>query len=358
MAVSLKPVKEQTLVITGASSGIGLTTARVAAEQGARLVLAARSEEALKQLEQELSTAGTQVVVVTADVGNESDVRKIADAAISRFGGFDTWVNDAGISVYGRIEEVALEDQRRVFETNFWGMFHGSRIALETLKTRGGALINVGSTVSDRAIPLQGIYSASKFAVKGFTDALRMEVEEEGAPVSITLIKPAGINTPFTQHAKNYLDKEPSLPPPVYAPETVARAILHAAAHPAREIFVGSASKTFSVAEKYAPRLTDRIMEKTMFGLQKSKKPPTRDREGSLHRPGQVGYLHERGEYEGHTQERSFYTDATTHPWITSAVLGVAGVALAAALLAARPTETPAHRAIRNARDKARSWWS
>jgi len=354
MAAKLKPVKEQVIVITGASSGIGLTSARMAAKEGARLVLAARNEEALRQLENEINSSGGQAVGVVADVGNEGDVRRIFDTAKSRFGGFDTWVNNAGVSVYGKIEQVSIEDHRRLFETNFWGMVYGSRIALELLKQRGGALINIGSTVSDRAIPLQGMYSASKFAAKGFTDALRMEVEEESAPVSVTLIKPAGIATPFIEHAKNYLDKEPTLPPPVYAPETVAQAILHAASHPVREIFVGSAAKTFSVAEKYAPRLTDKVMERTMFQAQHSNRAISRDREGSLHHPGED--LKERGPYQGHVQEVSFYTKASLHPWMTGAVLGVAGAAVAA-LLAAKPEPTRTERALRAARKAADKVW-
>lgn len=354
MAVKLKPVKEQVIVITGASSGIGLTTARMAARQGARIVLAARNEEAMRKLEQEINASGGQAVGVVADVGNEADVRKIADTANSRFGGFDTWVNNAGISVYGKIEQISIDDHRRLFETNFWGVVYGSRVALEHLKQRGGALVNVGSTVSDRAIPLQGMYSASKFAVKGFTDALRMEVEEEGAPVSVSLIKPAGIATPFIEHAKNYLDKEPTLPPPVYAPETVAEAILHAASHPVREIFVGSAAKTFSVAEKYAPRLTDHVMERTMFRAQHSNRPISRDREGSLHHPGED--MNERGPYEGHVQEVSLYTKASMHPWLTGAVLGAAGAAMAA-LLAAVPHETRTERAMKGARKVVDRVW-
>ena len=233
MKLTLKPLDEQVIVITGASSGIGLVTARMAARAGAKVVLAARNAEALQELEREINQLGGEAIHVVADVGVESDVRSIADAAIARFGGFDTWVNDAGVSVYGRIEQVTTEDLRRVFETNFWGVVYGSRIAAEHLKQRGGgALINLGSTLSDRAIPLQGIYVASKHAVKGFTDAMRMELEDQGAPISVTLIKPAAIDTPYTEHAKNYLPNEPKNPPPVYAPETVARAILHAAVYP------------------------------------------------------------------------------------------------------------------------------
>ena len=232
MGVQLKKLSEQVIVITGASSGIGLVTARMAARQGARLVLAARSEDALRTLTDEIKAEGGKAVYAVADVGREEDVRRIADAARHHFGGFDTWVNNAGVSIYGRVLDVSMEDHRQLFETNYWGLVHGSRVAAEHLRQRGGAIINVGSSLSDRAIPLQGTYCASKHAVKGYTDALRMELEEEDAPISVTLIKPSAIDTPYKDHAKNYLPVEPENPPPVYAPETVAEAILHSATHP------------------------------------------------------------------------------------------------------------------------------
>jgi short-subunit dehydrogenase len=340
MNAELKPLNQQTIVITGASSGIGLVTARMAAKQGANVVLAARNEDALRQLEQEINDAGGgKAAYVVADVGNEADHCRIRDLAIERFGAIDTWINNAGASVYGRIEQVPTDDAKRLFETNFWGVFHGSRTALEHFKQRArpGAIINVGSTVSDRSIPLQGIYSASKFAVRSFTDALRMEIEEAGYPISVTLIKPAAIDTPYVEHAKNYMDEDPSFPPPVYAPETVARGILHAAVHPERDIFIGGAGKMFSVMEKYAPRLTDRYMERAMF---KQQKAGTRGRRSGvgLHRPG-VG-LQERGGYEGHVMKSSLYTTATTHPLMTGLILGAAGAAVAA-LVAAVPEKPP-----------------
>ena len=333
MTPQLKPLSQQTIVVTGASSGIGLVTARMAAKQGAKVVLAARNEDALRQLEQEINSAGGQATYVVADVGNEEDHRKILDAAIQKFGGVDTWVNNAGASIYGRIEQVPTDDAKRLFNTNFWGVFYGSKMALEHLKTRGpGAIINVGSTVSDRSIPLQGIYSASKFAVRSFTDALRMEIEEAGYPISVTLIKPAAIDTPYVEHAKNYMDEDPSFPPPVYAPQTVANGILHAATHPVRDLFIGAAGKIFSAMEKYAPRMTDRYMERAMFRQQKA---GTRGRRSGigLHRPG-VG-LQERGGYEGHVMESSLYTKASSHPLMTGLLLGAAGAAVAAALTAA-----------------------
>jgi NAD(P)-dependent dehydrogenase (short-subunit alcohol dehydrogenase family) len=200
-----KPLSEQVIVVTGASSGIGLATARMAAERGARAVLAARSEEVLAGIAGEL---GPKAAYVVADVGRREDVRAIADKAVATFGGFDTWVNVAGLTVYGPFRKIAYEDHERLIQTNLWGTVNGSLVAVEHLRQRGGALINVGSIASDLAFPYQGLYAASKHAVKGFTDTLRMELIAEGAPVSVTLVKPASIDTPLPNRARNYMDRE------------------------------------------------------------------------------------------------------------------------------------------------------
>ena len=340
MAVNLKKLDEQVIVITGASSGIGLTTARMAAELGARLVLASRNEEALRKLCDEINSSGTEkAVYVVADVGNEGDVKKIAAEAFNKFGGFDTWVNNAGVSVYGKFEEVPIEDMRQVFETNFWGLVHGSLVAATHLKVIGGALINVGSTLSDRSIPLQGIYCASKHAVKGFTEAFRMELEAEGAPISVTLIKPSAIDTPYVEHAKKHMDSEPVPPPPMlYAPETVAETILHCAENPVRDVFVGGAGKALSTLGNYAPRLTDHIMETNMAGQTGSGEPPDRSLEG-LYEPRDSS-LRERGEYDGHVSESSLYTKASLHPVLTGAAVALGAAGLAYGLYAVKNSRT------------------
>lgn len=322
MKPRLKKLNEQVVVITGATSGIGLTTARMAAARGARLVLAARNEDALRQLASELEANGGTAVAVVADVGFEDDMRKLAAAAVERFGGFDTWINNAGVSIFGRLEDVSIEDHRQLFQTNFWGVVHGSLVAAQHLRGRGGAIINLGSEVSDRAVPLQGMYSASKHAVKGFTDALRMELEEAGQPISVTLIKPAAIDTMFVAHAKNYLEVEPQLPPPIYAPEVAADAILHAAEHPVRDLFVGGAAKAVSAAAHYSPRLLDRVMERFMFSQQKSSRPAGDRSRNGLYTPG-VGLRQRQGE-ERMVHERSVYTGAVKRPAaMTAAAAGL-----------------------------------
>lgn len=327
MTPHLKPIDEQVMVITGATSGIGLVTARMAAQQGARLVLAARNEGALQDITDEITTNGGEAAYAVADVGQEDQVRRIADVAVDRFGQIDTWVNNAAVSIYGRLIEIPLEEQRRLFDTNYWGIVHGARVAVEHLHEQGGALINIGSVLSDRAIPKQGPYCASKHAVKGFTDALRMELKTDDMPISVSLIKPSAIDTPYKDHAKNYLPKAPKNPPPVYAPETVAEAVLHCAQHPKRDVVVGAGGKAVSVMGAWAPRLTDTIMEAVMDDLQQIDEPPGDREHNNLFEPLEDG--EERGYYPHHVSESSLYTKAALHP-VATALLTVGAGAIAA----------------------------
>lgn len=336
MRITLKDVSQQVIVITGATSGIGLVTARMAARRGARLVLIARNEDALRQLSAELTGRGGEVAYAVADVGDEAQVRRAAQTAIERFGGFDTWINNAGVSIFGRCEDVPLADQRKLFETNFWGVVHGSLVAAEHLRQRGGAIVNVGSEVSELALPLQGAYSASKHAVKGYTDALRVELEQARAPISVTLIRPAAIDTMFVEHARNYMEVEPRLPPPVYAPETAARAILYAAAHPKRDIYVGGAARVGVSSIRIAPRLTDWMLRTLFYRAQRGSRPAQQANLDALERPGRG--MRERQGIPSMVFERSLYTQAVTHPKTTAAV-GLAVVFGLVWWLFARPRE-------------------
>jgi short-subunit dehydrogenase len=216
---------------------------------------------------------------------------------------------------------VSIEDMRRVIDTNFWGVVFGSRVACAHLQTRGGALINIGSEVSDRAVPLQGVYSASKHAIKGWTDSLRAELAYRGLPVSVSLIKPGPIDTPYAAHAKNYLDDAPVHVPPVYSPDSVAAAILHCATTPMRDMFVGSAAKIVSTMNKVSPRLTDKFVAHTVIPGTHSGKP-LYQRQDALHHPSED--LRERGDYPGLVRT-SMYTRATMHPVLAASLLALAG---------------------------------
>ncbi|HZM33915.1 MAG TPA: SDR family oxidoreductase [Burkholderiales bacterium] len=326
----LKRLQDQVLVITGASSGINLVAARNAAAQGARVLLVSRNERAMREICEGIAARGGLASYAIADVGVERDVEAAAEAALQRYGRIDTWVNGAAVSIYGRVLEVSLEDQRRLFETNYWGMVHGSRVAARYLRRHGGALINIGSVLSDRAIPVQGVYSASKHAVKGFTDALRMDIEAERLPISVTLIKPSAIDTPYMRYAKNYLDVQPKNPPPIYAPELAADAILYAAQHPVRDIVVGGGGRLISLLGMLFPRLTDIGMRWSMPYLQRTKEPARPREQNNLYHPDHDGQ--ERSAIPDlHVFERSLYTRARLNPVKTAALaVAIGGAALLA----------------------------
>lgn len=290
MKIELKPLAQQAIVITGASSGIGLATAERAVAAGASLFITARSAETLAQIAERLSRNGARVEWHAADIGVRAETEEIAQRAVAAFGRIDTWINNAGVSIYGRLEEPSDQDNRRLFDTNFWGVVYGSFAALRYMRERGGAIINVGSEVSETVIPLQGMYSASKHAVKGFTDALRIEVQElDEVPVAITLIQPAAVDTPFPQHARNYLSREPKLPDPKIDPLRVAEAILECAVNPTRHRKVGMLSKLNTAIAKVAPVLSDK-MSALQAEEQKSDLRATHS-EGSLYEGGGMGQV-------------------------------------------------------------------
>ena len=326
--MKLRHISEQNILITGATSGIGLATARMAARQGAGVALVARNEEALQRLAREINDKGGRAVYYAADVADESSLRNAAQKAVAELGPLDTWVNNAGGSIYGRIMDVPVEDLRRLFDTNVWGVVNGSRVAVEYLKKQGGALINVGSEVSDSAVPLQGMYSASKHAVKGFTDALRMELEADGLPISVTLIKPTATHTPFVEHARNYLPYEPQLPPPLYAPDLVAEAIIHCAQNRVRDFYVGEMAKIHSSMAHYMPGISSKIYEATIDSMQNSGEPVRPGRTDGLYETD--SNLRERGSRDRVVLEGSLYQKASMHPLMTAGLLLGGGVAVAA----------------------------
>jgi len=321
----LKPLSEQVIVITGASSGIGLATARLAAARGARVVAAARSRDALHELVRELSGKRQRAIAVVADVTSPADVQAIADEAVREFGGFDTWVNNAAVSAYAFCLELPLGGMQRIISTNFWGTVYGSRVACARLNRTGGAVINVGSVVSDVAVPLQGTYAASKHAIKGWTDALRVELRHCRAPVSVTLIKPAPIDTPYALHAANYLEDHTTHVPPVYTARSVAAAILYAAEHPVREVVVGGSGKVLSILNTLAPSLVDRAMAGPFIRATHTGRP--KQGHANLYAPSED--LDEDGDYRGLTRP-SVYTALVTRPALATTLSAAAALAVSA----------------------------
>ena len=326
-----KPLDQQTIVITGASSGIGLATAQRAARNGARVVLAARSEEALRNVCEEINASGPgRAVYAVADVGDEAQVNNIVEVAVREFGGFDTWVNNAGVVVFSELKKLPSEDHQRLFQTNYFGVVFGSLAAVEHMRDRpgGGTLINIASINADMPVPILGAYSATKAAVKAYSEVLRMELLEQGIPVAVSVIKPSGIATPISEHGLSHMEDRGKVMPPLYDPEVVARTVLNAAQHPVRNVTVGGTGRFSSIARDLAPHLADRAIGWLLPRVQSTGKPKMPD--DNLHSAGQDGRVYLSGERQG--LRTSPYTRARLHPGIAAG----AAVGLAALLVIAQ----------------------
>jgi NAD(P)-dependent dehydrogenase (short-subunit alcohol dehydrogenase family) len=340
MSTKLKPLAEQVIVITGASSGIGLTTARQAARAGAKVLLVARSGDALAEIVADIHAAGGEADYAVADVGDAAQVRAAAEKAVARWGRIDSWINDAGMVIYAKLVDTPEDEHRRLFETNYWGVVHGCLTAVEHLRERGGAIVTVGSVASDMPTPILSAYSASKFASKGFVESLRIELAADGLPISLSLVKPSGIDTPIGQHAANHAGPngapagEALAPPPVYTPELVADAILYCCTHRKREITVGGFGRAEALFAQHFKGLYQRLapLGIPLFTSPSRPQPPT-----NLWR-GDVNAGRERSG-ERMPKPFSLYTSAAKRP-LTTAVLVGGGLAGLVALRSARRLST------------------
>ena len=328
MTITLKPLRDQIIVVTGATSGNGLAIVEDAVRRGAAVVATARNEAALKALRDRVSAEGGRIAICVADVSDMAAVERVAAGAVEAFGGFDSWVNNAGTGTYGTLEQVPVADHRRVFDVNYFGVLHGSLVAARHLRRRGGAIINVGSILSDRAIVEQGPYCATKHAVQALTDTLRMELEQEKAGISVTLIKPGAIDTPFPEHARNFMNQPPRLPPPLYAPSVVADAVLFACEIPRRTLYAGGGGLLSALLSNAAPRLSDKIMELVgTVAQQKLKDPGDPARRDNLYTP-RVDAL--RGSQDVHARASSTVLQVQKlHPGFLLLGIVSAGIAVA-----------------------------
>jgi short-subunit dehydrogenase len=312
MAIKLKPLYQQVIFITGATSGIGLATVHRAVEQGAKVFMAARNEEELQRIQDEMRNNGYETAYAVVDVAEQDQLQYAVDHCVQTFGGIDTFVNNAGISIYGKLLDTDIEEAKRLFDTNFWGVVNGCKVAVPVMREKGGVIINIGSVLSNVALPIQGLYSASKHAVKGYTDAFRRELMAEKAPIQVTLLTPSAIDTPYPEHARSHIG-EPVHTPPVYSADVVAKAILKCATKPTRELGVGSSAYIFPVMDRFFPKLQDKIMSSSAFmehGQSTKKKLTNREHEdkGNLFDiPEQEG--RKKGHYPGHVMKSSFMTE-------------------------------------------------
>ncbi|MBW3633435.1 MAG: SDR family oxidoreductase [Chloroflexi bacterium] len=324
-----RPLAEQVVVITGASSGIGRETAHQLASHGASLVLVARNEVALRETAAEVEALGGRALVAAADVAIPDQIQRVAEQAATHFGRIDTWINGASVATYGTVDQTTIEEMRRIIDVNLLGVIYGTKAALPFLRQSGGTLINISSVTGVRGIPLLAAYSAAKHGIVGFAEALRLELDHDRSGVSVTTILPYGINTPFFNHARSKLGVLPRATPPAYDPSAVAEAILWAAEHPTREIVVGGVGKGVVLMQRLSPALLDRLMMVggLVFKMQQSTRPD--DGVDNLFAPG-AGHYTVRGEFGGLTLPGNSYTRTFEfHP--VRQRLAAAGILLALA---------------------------
>lgn len=268
-----RPLRDQVVVITGASTGIGREAALEFARTGARVVLAARNARALETLAREIRRQGGQALAVPTDVTDYEAVERLAAAAVERFGRIDTWVNNAAVSFYATFEEASIPEMRRQVEVNYWGNVHGFKAALPHMKASGGVWISVASALADFAIPLQGTYCAVKHALRALTESVRIEFRHAGIPIDVVLVKPPSVDTPFFEHALTKTGYLPKPVAPVYDPGVIAKRIVMAAEKPGREIMVGGAAQFFAFVHRRAPGLYEWHQARFGFQGQQTKTP-------------------------------------------------------------------------------------
>jgi NAD(P)-dependent dehydrogenase (short-subunit alcohol dehydrogenase family) len=320
--VKLKALRDQVVVVFGGSSGIGRVTAERFAQAGAKVVIAARSEQDLAEVAAQIQHSGGSITWIAADATDFEQVRRVAGHAVATYGRLDTWVHLAAVSIYATFEETTPEEFRSVIETNLLGQIHGAKAALPHLQRQGrGALIHVSSVEARCALPYQSAYAASKHGMKGFIQALRMELEHENSGISVTEIMPSGINTQFFDKAKTKLGVKPRPVAPVYEPALVADAILYAAEHPKREIVVGGAGFGLALAERMSPRLAESALSLVAFDGQRTPTPKSAEAPHNLEHP-LPGRNAARGNLGGEARSTSAYTWLATHPRAAGLAMG------------------------------------
>src|SRR5215213_7896176 len=324
----LKPAGDQVVVLMGASSGIGRETALRFARKGAKVVVSARGEEGLDSLVEEIRREDGEAIAVPADTSEFDQVKAVAERAVEEYGTLDTWVHLAAVGLFAAFEETTPEEFGRVIDVNLMGQVYGAMAALPHIKRGGGgALIHVSSMGAKRSVPLQSAYCASKHGIDGFLEALRVELMREGAPVGVTQVMPATINTPFFDKARTKLGVKPVAPPPIYQPGVVSEAILHAAENPARDVVVGGAAKALILSQAVAPRLLDHLLKARGFEVHYTREPKPEDAPDNLFEPIE-GHNTVEGTFVDRAHPRSFYNWLQRHPTVKRGA--VAGMAIGA----------------------------
>jgi len=324
-------VRNEVVVVTGASAGVGRATARKFAKSGARLALLARGRDGLEGARKDVETAGGQALIVPTDVADADAVEAAAERVENELGPIDVWVNNAMTGVFSPVKEMKPEEYRRVTEVNYFGYVYGTLAALKRMLPRDrGKVVQVGSALAYRGIPLQSAYCASKHAIQGFTESLRSELLHDGSDVQLTMVQMPALNTPQFGWVRSRLPRKAQPVPPIFQPEVAAEAIYWAAHHGRDELWVGFSAVKAIVGNRIIPRALDRYLARTGYDAQQTDELADPDREDNLYQPvpGDAGA---HGDFDGRSSDKSYQWWANTHRgWLLTglAAAGLAGAAL------------------------------
>jgi short-subunit dehydrogenase len=325
------PSTAKVIVITGASAGVGRATARAFAAKGASIGLIARGQAGLDAARRDVERAGGRALTVQADVADTDAVESAAEQIEGALGPIDVWVNNAMVSVFSPVKEMTAEEFRRVTEVTYLGQVHGTLAAMRRMLPRDrGVIVQVGSALAYRGIPLQAAYCGAKHAVQGFNEALRCELLHEQSNVRVTMVQLPALNTPQFDWVKSRLPNHPRPVPPIFQPEVAAAAIVWASEHNRREVTVGLSTLLAILGDKIAPGLLDRYLARTGFAGQQTDRPVDPDRPNNLRQPvDEDADFGAHGDFDAVARPRSWQWWATAHRdhlvLATSAVLAALG---------------------------------
>jgi NAD(P)-dependent dehydrogenase (short-subunit alcohol dehydrogenase family) len=324
--------KSEVIVVTGASAGVGRATARAFGRRGARIGLLARGRDGLEAARREVEEAGGQAIVLPVDVARADQVEAAAAAVEENFGPIDIWINNAMASVFSPVKEMDPEEFHRVTDVAYLGTVYGTLAALKRMLPRNaGVIVQVGSALAYRAIPLQAAYCGAKHAIRGFTESLRCELLHDGSQVRVTMVQMPALNTPQFSWVKSRLPRKPQPVPPIFQPELAAEAIIWAAYDNRPEVYVGWPTVKAIVGDKIAPRLADWYLARYGYDAQQTPEPAAPSRPDNLWTPlsGDHGA---HGEFDARATTSSCqFTLVKNRTWLTFAGIALTGLLLAAA---------------------------
>jgi short-subunit dehydrogenase len=348
---SLQSLRQTSVVITGASAGVGRAVAHRFARAGAKLALLARDAGALEDVKQEVERLGATAMVVPVDVADADAVLAAADKIATAHGGIDIWINDAMVTVFSPVWDMTPDEFRRVTEVTYLGFVHGTMAALRHMRPHDrGTIVQVGSALAYRGIPLQSAYCGAKHAIRGFTDSLRSELIHAGSAIALTIIELPAVNTPQFDWARTHMPRQPRPVPPVVQPEAIADIIFRAALNPKREIWIGFSTLKVILGNMVLPAFLDRYLAQKAYGAQETQRPVSATRQDNLMTP--VGDLHRtHGRFGDEAADAVISLPGTLARLLPLAAGAVGAVAIG--LLAGRAL---AMRSRDTARSRARFW--